>query len=1701
MATRDREGLEALWFLRALFGDTCASGWLLVWGKRGRRSRWFRADEAGLKAAARLIRSSSSDFYVGVGLRHKPLGQHKRGKARDIRVLPGLWLDIDVRDPVAHRKTRLPETRAAARALLGDFELAPSVVVDSGHGLHAWWLFDAPWVLDTREQWEHAVGLSVAFQSMWKRLARQRGYDLDSLPQLDCVLRCPGSRNWKDSDAPRPVSLASVTWVTSIAAPQLASAIGEQKGTVRASGTSMNTVRVSGASMDSSRIASADRFEDNAEITELQDEGEELKFDKNHELPTGVADVQKVDGAGDNVGDGDGKANSSDTYGVGDLLSVADGVTDAASRSTRGTQGADDDSQHVFRLQIRTCDLMRDKIAAVVGGAGHEKIVSPRTPPARYALGRLDASVQRERSLSKKRKQGRDVAVDRRRHVQELLHEQPDAGVVGDVGHVRGARAQNRPPHGVGGHDRAGAGTRTPVHRRRTRERHRTSPRHRRAAWSRWAPTRPSRVYASRSEAVFAYITARIRAGDHSDDIARALLDRSNALSERFYERADPERFAREEIARAQRCVSRTYTGNTPRRTGTAGTSTTDTTRTKGCMGKTTSTSGATTTRSSIGEGVQDDIHRLARGDRRALEAFEAFMRRDVPQQVDIEQAEQLLTEQFDRAEHAAAPLVTLGGPCGLGKSAVAVRAAARRRAAGRHTGVVTPTNKLGEELTGRISVSSPAASVSSRPASGSSRADPLELGSATAQSPAPVPHDGGMERDGVKRDEVEQGGGDVAAGDAPRVARGVGADQRPEASQVRTGADLRCGASEVAADVPAGSVLGSGTVDLTAVVGVAGADDRGDETIREGMRRSISAPESGLMEAFGGVVRWYGPGSLVGEDGELVCRYPDSAREVARAGLSMKATMCRRCSWRSSCPAAAGETWAVASSPTTSLKESEPTRPRRSGRSSKKRTTEKKPAAVVVTNQKLVGKLLDGLGEDDLLVIDEMPPLFEHEELGGRDLRALIESIEAGDFVAEFSALVRPMVQVWARTCRLIEDRWRRGLGVEGVVLAKVVQEAGEQLDRDALHRADVLEGLRTALDITGEEATDAEAPYWEGVLGARGRIQGGDSLHAGSNQTMVEANPVPEDAKVTSRYLGQAKKMTLSGSTELQRRPKGPGASPEGALTTASTLQTAPGRQVAREHRQDQRPRAATKDLAAAEASRDVSSAAWRTKKCEHASPDELFHLASTLWPRLEDALDQRRMVHLRHEAPGVNVMARRVRLATRALRVLRAAINAKESLRSRARIADRHRRAGRRHKPAVVVTEQRADIVRALSREGPTVVMDAFAHAYAPMLQRVTGRAVDVQRVDVPDGAPVERVFTYAAHASKRALTVHKRTTAWGRFAPKLMHALKRAMKRDARSILVVTHKVIADDLRHHLLMQRPIPHEGLEFLIKQCVAGGYTLDVGHFGAMRGLDRWRYTDCIITIGDPWPNLTDVRTELGLAGLGEGDHSDQIEQLVAVELAHAHGRGRAPRRRRPLLALHYGQIAPAGWHSKNCTLARLPLGRSIPRGMGGDELREALASFDRIQDLAQMIGRSARQVRNYRSGASTISPEVAERIRQAVAARMESTAGGGEGVSRQRRGGQARPSPSSTSVRSPPPPTPEPPAEMRAPLLLGEEGGFPPAAVPSSFERRAEGSECSGGSGGQIDDRGASERGGDDEGVGVKRRGGCKIKPLWPP
>lgn len=199
----DTSKSAAAQFLRALWPDL--DGWLLIWGIPSKRSAWFK--ELGDDVLTTITTMAAKDnVYVGCALRRADLGPTLRGEKADCTAIPGLWLDLDYGSE--HKKPNLPETEADAQVLLADMGLAPSVVVQSGRGLQAWWLFKEPWKFDSDEERDEAERLTKGWGSTLRAKAKARGWDADQVGDLPRVMRIPGT--WNRKGVPKRVSLLSL---------------------------------------------------------------------------------------------------------------------------------------------------------------------------------------------------------------------------------------------------------------------------------------------------------------------------------------------------------------------------------------------------------------------------------------------------------------------------------------------------------------------------------------------------------------------------------------------------------------------------------------------------------------------------------------------------------------------------------------------------------------------------------------------------------------------------------------------------------------------------------------------------------------------------------------------------------------------------------------------------------------------------------------------------------------------------------------------------------------------------------------------------------------------------------------------------------------------------------------------------------------------------------------------------------------------------------------------------------------------------------------------------------------------------------------------------------------------------------------------------------------------------------------------------
>lgn len=181
-------------FLNALYGNL-ESGHVYLWTLPDHKTWSFSVDDLKMMANAATAIQDDRDVYLGLGGSMQDISDNKRLLANNVSFITCLWMDIDILGP-AHKQTDLPPTINDALSILPDF-LAPSITVSSGNGLHMYWLLKECWIFDSQEENLRASNLMIRLQAYIKSLASERGWKLDSTPDLSRVLRVPGTLNHK----------------------------------------------------------------------------------------------------------------------------------------------------------------------------------------------------------------------------------------------------------------------------------------------------------------------------------------------------------------------------------------------------------------------------------------------------------------------------------------------------------------------------------------------------------------------------------------------------------------------------------------------------------------------------------------------------------------------------------------------------------------------------------------------------------------------------------------------------------------------------------------------------------------------------------------------------------------------------------------------------------------------------------------------------------------------------------------------------------------------------------------------------------------------------------------------------------------------------------------------------------------------------------------------------------------------------------------------------------------------------------------------------------------------------------------------------------------------------------------------------------------------------------------------------------------
>lgn len=199
-------------FLQNLYEFVPEENYFLIWAYdniKMKKSYWFNDYEEAAKVISN-IKNDGLNIYCGGGLSPEDYGPNKRCMKSEISGLVGLYADIDIRDNKAHSKKNLPKDMSEAMKILESTPYPPTVIIHSGHGLQAWWLFNEPMMFEEKEDRSKAENISKRFNYYLKGIAERlgkeagvhEGWEVDSVYNLDRVLRVPGTINNKSEPIP-----------------------------------------------------------------------------------------------------------------------------------------------------------------------------------------------------------------------------------------------------------------------------------------------------------------------------------------------------------------------------------------------------------------------------------------------------------------------------------------------------------------------------------------------------------------------------------------------------------------------------------------------------------------------------------------------------------------------------------------------------------------------------------------------------------------------------------------------------------------------------------------------------------------------------------------------------------------------------------------------------------------------------------------------------------------------------------------------------------------------------------------------------------------------------------------------------------------------------------------------------------------------------------------------------------------------------------------------------------------------------------------------------------------------------------------------------------------------------------------------------------------------------------------------------------
>ena len=155
--------------------------------------------------------SKTSRVWIGLTPLSEAYDRPKwtRPSAKDAVHFFGFFQDIDVKDEhgVAHAQSELPATYQEAIAFVDGLPMQPTWLIDSGHGLHAYWVVKKSVFASDNDRQSAARELRRLASEFLGEAFTKHGWKFDAVHDLARLSRLPGTWNNKVPTDPKLVTV------------------------------------------------------------------------------------------------------------------------------------------------------------------------------------------------------------------------------------------------------------------------------------------------------------------------------------------------------------------------------------------------------------------------------------------------------------------------------------------------------------------------------------------------------------------------------------------------------------------------------------------------------------------------------------------------------------------------------------------------------------------------------------------------------------------------------------------------------------------------------------------------------------------------------------------------------------------------------------------------------------------------------------------------------------------------------------------------------------------------------------------------------------------------------------------------------------------------------------------------------------------------------------------------------------------------------------------------------------------------------------------------------------------------------------------------------------------------------------------------------------------------------------------------------